>query len=207
MNPIPVKLYSDFICPYCFIGERVIEQLSAKFPIDIEWTGYEIHPEIPYGGMSLHSFGGDFMDGLWQRIAPLAESYGVKIDRPSVVANTHLALEGAEFARQAGKEALAKYRRAVFDAYFLEGKDIGDHGVLAEIAEKAGLDRAAFSKALDEGSFFDKVQDNREEALDNLVTGVPTTVIFGARIIGAQSPQVFEQAFERALEGKLAPAK
>ncbi|MCA9618089.1 MAG: DsbA family protein, partial [Myxococcales bacterium] len=78
MNPIPVKLYSDFICPYCFIGERVIEQLSAKFPIDIEWTGYEIHPEIPYGGMSLHSFGGDFMDGLWQRIAPLAESYGVK---------------------------------------------------------------------------------------------------------------------------------
>lgn len=207
MTAIPVKLYSDFICPYCFIGERVIERLSQKYDLEIEWTGYEIHPEIPTGGMSLHSFGGDFMDGLWERIVPLAESYEVKIDRPSVVANTHLALEGAEFARTIGKQALSRYRRAVFDAYFLGGQDIGDHQVLSQIAGNIGLDVDAFSKALDEQEFFDKVQDNREAAMDNLVTGVPTTLIYGARIIGAQSPQVFEQAFERALEGKLAPAE
>ena len=205
MKAIPLRIYSDFICPYCFIGERVIDRLAEKYPLEIDWVGYELHPEIPYGGMSLSSFGGDFMDGLWQRIAPLAESYGVTIGRPSTVANTHLALEGAEHARSVSREALAKYRHAVFDAYFLEGKDIGRHDVLAEIAGKAGLDTAAFTEALDSGRYFDAVQDNREEALDNLVTGVPTTMIYGARIVGAQPPQAFEHAFTRALEGKLAP--
>lgn len=199
MEPLRLTIYSDFICPFCYVGEKVIERVRRRHPVALDWVGYEIHPEIPESGGSMEALGAGFRDYLRERVLPLAERMDVRMDIPDILPNTHLALEGAAFAKN--YDGLDAYRLGVFDAYFQEGLDIGSHAVLSKIAENAGLPPGDFSDALDDRAYFDVVEENREEALDRMVTGVPTVIFEGGlRIVGAQSEEVFEQFVKRVLE-------
>ncbi len=197
MTPLSIALYSDFLCPYCYLLEQNLKKLAASYRFDIHWTGFEIHPELPPGGASPSVLGEAGRDALWERIGALAAEWGIEIRQPQYLPNTHLALEAAEFARAQGK--LEEFRDLVSRAYFLEGQDIGDHQVLRGLGERVGLNGAALSKALDEEEFFDAVQDNREKALDDLVTVVPVLLIEGLRFIGAQPVEEIERMIQKAL--------
>jgi len=197
MKPLPVTLYSDFICPYCYIAERVLARVAGRHPLDVTWIGYEIHPELPQAGASALFLGEAFREGLWQRVEKVASELGVALRAPPFLPNTHLALEAAEFARERGR--VLPFHEAVFSAYFERGANIGEHPVLLEAARGVGLDPAELSAALDERAYFDAVEENREKALDEFVTVVPTVVLIGGvRVVGAQSEEAFEAAIEKA---------
>lgn len=198
MDRIPVTIYSDFICPYCFLAENVLSRVIDRYPVRINWVGYEIHPELPQGGASAAVLGEALRDAIWSRVAPLAEQYDVDMRAPPFLPNTHLALEAAEFAKEQGRDA--EFRRLVFSSYFQNGVNIGEHAVLLRLGERAGLDGKELAKALDERRYFDRIEDNRAAALDEMVTGVPTFFFRGLRIVGAQDEEMFERALQKAAE-------
>jgi predicted DsbA family dithiol-disulfide isomerase len=195
-------LFSDFICPYCYVGERLAAPVLEEFGLALDWRGYEIHPEIPPEGLATNQTDRSGLERLWSRVETFAASLEVPIRRPSMIPSSRLALEGAELARREGK--LEPYRERIFSAFFREGLDIGDPDRLTELAVDAGLDRALFQEAIRARHFRDTIDEHREQAEDHLVTGVPTFFLFGVPVVGAQSSEAYRRSFARILERRAA---
>lgn len=197
-----VTLFSDFICPYCYLGERAAAPALADLGLELDWRGYEIHPETPPEGVPAEALARLGLGGGWRRIEAFAAEAGAPIARPPLLASSRLALEGAEMARGEGR--LAAYRERVFGAYFTGGLDIGNVNNLCDLAAEAGLDRSRFEAALRDRRFRETVDRHREEAEDLLVTGVPAFFLHGVPVLGAQPPEGYRRAFSRILSRRAA---
>jgi predicted DsbA family dithiol-disulfide isomerase len=129
-----ITAYSDYVCPWCYIGHARVERLVREFPVEVEWRPFELHPETPKSGARFSGrLGGSWRAMVYrENILGLARESGLAMKMPEIIANSHLALEAAEFAREHGRfEAL---HPALFKAYFEDERDIGDADVLCEIA-------------------------------------------------------------------------
>jgi len=197
-----VTLFSDFICPYCYVGERAAESALDALGLSLDWRGYEIHPEIPPEGVPAEALMRMGLGARWRGIESFAAQAGVPVVRPPLLPSSRLALEGAEMARREGR--LGAYRARIFGAYFTEGADIGNPSVLCDLAAEAGLDRTRFEAAVLGRRFREAVDRHREEGEDLLVTGVPTFFLHGVPVVGAQSPDAYRQAFARILARRAA---
>lgn len=124
------------------------------------------------------------------------EPYGIKFGDMVTLSNTHLSLEGAEFARDNGR--YHEFHNAVFKAYFTDGRNIGDMEVLLNIAEKCGIATSDFAASLDEGRYSERVEAGSVEAREKGVTAIPAFFIDGQpAITGA----VAEDRFREVLQG------
>jgi predicted DsbA family dithiol-disulfide isomerase len=197
-----VTLFSDFICPYCYLGERAAAPALAALGLELDWRGFEIHPETPPGGVPAEVLARMGLGGRWRQIEAQAAAVGVPIARPPRLSWSRLALEGAEMARREGR--LSDYRDRVFRAYFTEGADIADVNSLCGLAADAGLDRRGFAEALRARRFREDVDRHREEAEDLLVTGVPAFFLHGVPVVGAQSTEAYQRVFARILARRAA---
>ena len=122
-------MFSDFICPFCYIGFETVRKLQPEFGFELDLRGFQIHPEWPAKGLPLSQHP-RMMDPqarrlVWAHIQELAEAAGVMMKAPDVLANSRLALQAAEFARENGRGDTFDER--VFRAYFSEGLNIGLH--------------------------------------------------------------------------------
>jgi len=201
---LSVKVYSDYSCPFCFIGKARLETLAKEFAIKVEWRGLELHPEISRDGCTLEELFGERAVFLWGNAQQLANASELVMRRPPKVINSHLAHLGAEFARTHGR--FAAFHDRLFRAYFQQGKDIGSPQVLVKLAAKSGLPVADFEEALGHPRFERQVLAGFREALIAGVEGVPTFLVGDARIVGAQPLEVFREAFERLEAGAPQPA-
>ena len=120
------------------------------------------------------------------------EPYGLRFGERPWLSNSRLALEAAEYARDKGRyDAL---HHAVFKAYFSDGEDIGDMGVLLTIAASCGLDTGELERALDEGHHSIRVSQGTDQARQRGVTAVPTFFIEDApAITGAMAEKRFRE--------------
>lgn len=121
----------------------------------------------------------------------MAAQLGLPIVDRDWVSNSRLALEAAEFARD--QDLHHAFHRAVFHAYFAEGKDIGQLDVLREIAAAVGLDPDAMAEALDNGDYRARVDRDVLISQQIGITGVPAYILGNRAIIGAQPYEAFEQ--------------
>ncbi len=196
MTAIPLRIYSDFLCPYCYLAEKQLDRLRGDYEIKTTWIGFELHPEIPPAGLRAGALGSASFAGLWKQVEQSAQEYGIEIRPPAIMPNTHLALEAV---LELGDTPVGeKFRGRVFDALFLENRDIGSQSVLLDIAGQCGADVAKLRQALDERVHFDKVEENREAGYDELVTGVPTILVGGMRALGVQPLDVYRGLFDRS---------
>jgi predicted DsbA family dithiol-disulfide isomerase len=164
------------------------------------WISYEIHPETPPEGVSLERlFGPGILrsqEGQRQRCLELGLPFAAR----SLLSNSRLAIEAAEFAREAGRHP--EFHRAVLAAYFGDSRDIGDVEVLAEVAERMGLDPTILRARLSSGTYAAAREAARAEADRQGVTAVPTYIFAGgARVIGAQSLDYFRQLLSARARG------
>src|SRR5258706_11134072 len=138
---LKIVMFSDFICPFCYIGFDVIQKLKPEFDLQIEWRGFQIHPEWPADGASAaqqNQLGNaDARKQAWERISSMAESVGLAMKPPSVLTNSRLALVAAEFARDSGADHEA-FEERVYRAYFNEGANIGDRETGLQLAGDVG---------------------------------------------------------------------
>ncbi len=188
-----VIVYSDYICPFCFIGKERAERLEREFGVDVEWKGFEIHPETPAAGSDLASLGFDetTATAMRSRVLELSEEAGLELNLPSRISNSRLALQIAEFAKEKGK--FKEYHEAVFRAYWQEAKDIGRREQLFSLAAQAGLDLEELEAYLESGKAAGKLNQHLQEVREYGISGVPTFVIGDKMIVGAQPYKVLEK--------------
>ena len=191
-----VTVYYDYICPFCYLGTKRILELSKEFDLSIEWKGIEIHPEFPPEGkkrsktIKSKSFA--------KTIYTMAEEDSIEIKLPGYATNSRLALEASEFAKNNDK--FLNYHLGIYEAYFIEGLNIGEQSIVLSVAEKAGLDRAQLEESLNMRSMFDSIEDNKQKADQNLILGVPTFVFGSFPLHGNQSTQTMRDIIKRSLE-------
>ena len=203
-----LDIFSDPICPWCFIGKRRLERALAARPdlqIEVHWRAFQLNPEMPAEGMDRQlylelKFGGP---AAAQRIYDTIAEAGVseKIDFDfGAIRRTPNTVNAHRLIRRAGLEGTQDtVVEALFSRYFLAGEDIGDAAVLMKIAEEAGLapsDLEAFLAGAEES---DVVRSEDALARRTGIQGVPT-FIFANRfaLSGAHEPEVLIQMFELA---------
>jgi len=115
-----VIVYSDYICPFCYIGFHRIERLKEQYDLDVEWRPFELHPEIPKDGIVTEklSFPKGYLEMVMANVKRLADQDGIHFKLSDKVPNSQLALLISEFAKKKGK--FDEFHKLVFDDYWKE---------------------------------------------------------------------------------------
>lgn len=207
-----IEIWSDIMCPFCYIGKRKFEAALAAFDnkdvVEIEWKSFMLAPELQTDTTkNIHQFLADHKGmsleeatGMNDNVAHMAAQVGLTYNfDKSIVANSFNAHRFLHFAKQHGKQQEAE--ELVFQAYFTDGKNIDSAETLMGIATSLGLDAQAFAAAMGSGAFADEVLADIDEAQQLGVRGVPFFVFDRKYAVsGAQDPAVFLQTLEKSFE-------
>jgi predicted DsbA family dithiol-disulfide isomerase len=201
-----IDIVADTVCPWCYIGKRRLEHALAARPqlgLEIVWRPFFLNPDMPSEGMDraeymARKFGGRERAGrIYSSVAEAGESEDIKfrfdlIKRSPNTVNSHRLIHFAGLMER--QEEIVE---AIYRAYFLEGRDIGDVGVLSELAAEAGISSAEATRYLQAGTDRDVVVAGDERARSLGVNGVPCFIIERKYAVsGAQLPEVFHQVFD-----------
>lgn len=203
-----IDIYSDLVCPWCFIGKRRLDRvLEGELGADIElrWKPYQLYPGLPVEGVErapyLRSRYGDEADPAHvpSRIASEAALEGIELNFAAMqrLPNTQLGHRLLTYALPFGvQHDLAE---VLFRYYFQEGRDVGAPTTLTEAAQEVGLDVDASARALEDQNIAAQVKEELAEAADAGVGGVPCFMLAGSFALpGVQTPEVMVQFIERA---------
>ncbi len=203
-----IEIVSDVICPWCYIGKRRLEKAMAQRPdieFEIGWRPFQLNPDMPKEGADRKSyleakFGGpERAKGIYARVAAEGANEGIAFDfeRIKRTPNTLAAHSLLRWALETGVQYDLKER--LFQAYFLHGRDIGNHDVLADLAGLVGMDAALVKQKLDQGLDADTIQAEDQMAREMGITGVPFFIVerrFG--LVGAQPADALLQVIDKA---------
>ncbi|WP_277559368.1 DsbA family oxidoreductase [Acinetobacter beijerinckii] len=204
-----VDIWSDVVCPFCYIGKKRLEHVAAEAGIELEihWHSYELDQNAPAKHDTSNTerlakkYGRSFaeMEEMERNVAAMAASEGIDFQWQKANSgnsfNAHRIIHLAQ-SKGLGNEA----KEAFFHAYMTEGLAIGERGVVEEIASRIGLDNAEVEYVLDTDELADFVRHDEKIAHEQLkVTGVPFFV-FDQKLAlsGAQPREVFLQALQQA---------
>ena len=199
---LKVIVYSDYICPFCYIGFHRIEKLKEEYDLDVEWEPFELHPETPKKGFKMEglSFPKDYLEMVMTNVKRLADEDGLNLKFTGTLPNSQLALYISEFARVKG--VFDEFHKLVFDSYWIDGKDIGDLSLLIELAESVGLEKEEIMVYVKSDEPVKRMEKNMLELGKCGINGVPTFLIGNRFVVGAQSYEVFQRVIEQALHEK-----
>ncbi|MGD9599257.1 MAG: DsbA family oxidoreductase [Steroidobacteraceae bacterium] len=206
-----VEVFSDTVCPWCYVGKRRFEQAAAarpQFAIEVRWLPFELNPDMPPEGANraeyLRAKFGDanrFAD-TQRTLRDLGTDLGIdfhfeRIERAPNTRRSHALIAWAAGTPD-GARAQSGVKDRILNAYFSEGRDIGDPDVLAAIAHDAGLDADAARAAIDEPALHREIASLEARAHSWGITGVPAFVFERRYLVsGAQEPAVFLQLLDR----------
>lgn len=201
-----IDIFSDVICPWCFIGKKRLEKALTLRPLQdlqIHWRAFQLNPGMPEEGMDRQAylaakFGGpESAQRIYDTVGAAGRRSGVdfafdKITRtPNTVAAHRLVRLAERFGRQ---DAMVD---SLFQAYFLQGRNLSDKDGLVDIAADAGLDQAAARAFLDGDEETEAVLAEDAYARKLGIGGVPCFIVDGRYALsGAQEPEAFLPVFD-----------
>ena len=202
-----IEIYSDTVCPWCYVGKKRFELAARARPdigFDVRWMPFELNPTLPEGGVEREAYLAEkFGDptrvqAMQARLRELGLMRDIqfRFDLSRRMPNTRASHALLAFAGEHGDQDTTS--EALFKAYFEQGRDIGNRAVLVEIGAGAGLDAAELARALEGRRHYAEIEALERRAHEWGITGVPT-FIFDRRyaVSGAQETDVFLQVFER----------
>ena len=178
-----------------------IDQLRKAYDFEIKWVAFPLHPEIPEDGVALADlFKGAQVDinKVQARLKEAAAGLGILLGERTRTYNTRHAQELSKWAE--AQDAGEAFHRAVFKAYFVDGKNIGAVDELMKIVDALGLSEEAARKALASGTYKDAVDGEWARASQMGITAVPTFVMGKGTITGAQPYEVLEKFMRTNIE-------
>jgi predicted DsbA family dithiol-disulfide isomerase len=190
MSAVTLEVFTDFVCPWCYLATPRVEKLKRNLKIDVQWIYFPLHPDTPAQGLPLKDlFAGRGIDieAAHARLKTLMDAEGLVFNARTHTYNSRLA---QELAKGFDSDAL---REALYKGYFEFGKNLGDMEVLVEIARSCGVDPAAAREALTERTFKDAVDADWAKARGYGITGVPSFVAGNQKVVGAQPYEVLER--------------
>jgi predicted DsbA family dithiol-disulfide isomerase len=213
-----IEIWSDVVCPWCYIGKRRLEKALATFTeqhdgkagdVEIVWRSFELDPSAPKVPVETvaealgRKYGGGPEAGrqMIDRVEAVAAEEGLlfrhhqslRVSTVDAHRLLHLALETG------GPELQGRLKEALLSAYFVETENVADHGTLLRIAADTGLDEVRAKGVLVTDEYADAVEADIREAAALGATGVPFYVVdrkYG--VSGAQPSEVFTQVLEKA---------
>jgi predicted DsbA family dithiol-disulfide isomerase len=203
-----LDIYSDTICPWCFVGKRRLERaLAMRSPADltIQWRAFQLNPGMPAEGMDRREYlevkfgGSDRASRIYDAVRAAGESEGIdfafeRIERTPNTFDSHRLLRLAH-----GSGQQAELLEALFQAYFSRGADIGNRRVLLDCAERAGLDVGAAERFLANGAEAESTLAEDRLARRQGINGVPCFIFNGRfALSGAQPPEALTQLLDLA---------
>lgn len=204
-----IDIVSDTICPWCFIGKRRLERALAERadgdPIALGWRPFQLNPDMPDEGMERQAYlaakfgGAERAARIYAPIVEAGADEGIAFAFEKIVRtpNTLLSHRLIRRAGELGNQDAAV--EALFRAYFTEGRDIGDAGVVADIAGEAGLPRGEIAAYLASDTDLHAVTAEDKLARKLGIQGVPCFIIDRRVMVsGAQTPDILMLAFDYA---------
>lgn len=207
-----VEIWSDIMCPFCYIGKRNFESAFSRFEgrdnIEIEWRSFQLDPTIPKSNpvkenvyqylAARKGISYEQSAKMHERIIQMAKNAGLDYRfEKAIVANSFDAHRMIQLAKNKGLGDAAEER--LFRAYFTEGKDFGDHETLISIGKEIGLPEDEIKSALVSDTYAEKVEQDIQEAADIGVEGVPFFVFDRKYAVsGAQPSEHFLQALNQS---------
>lgn len=211
-DKLKIEIWSDVVCPFCYIGKRKFEAALADFKhapeLEIIWKSYQLSPEMKtIPGKSIHQYLSDHKrislseaTAMNNQVAGRAKNVGLQYNFDKAIpANTFMAHRFSHLARVQGVQNEAEEK--LFSAYFTEGKNIDDVDTLAQIGAEIGIDTGLVKNTLEGDEFAEAVRNDIQEAFSLGLRGVPFFV-FDRKfaVSGAQDSQVFLNTLEKAYE-------
>lgn len=207
-----VEIWSDLVCPFCYIGKRkfehALEQFEHKDEIEIQWRSFELQPGLKTDGSKnqyehlAESKGWtlDYSKKVHDHVTQSAKEVGLEYNFDiAVPANTFNAHRLSHLAAKHGLQGEAEER--LFRAYFTEGRDIDDDETLVELGVEIGLPEAEIREMLQGDLYADEVKKDIAKARQVGVQGVPFFVLNNKYAVsGAQPSEVFLEALQKAYE-------
>lgn len=204
-----IDIFFDLVCPWCFIGKHRMDRALAErpsLPVDLNWQPFQLNPGMPPGGMDRRDylsakFGGSGRAAqIYAMVAETAERDGLTLELDAIrrTPNTLDAHRLVRFATRHGRDP-AQVAEAIFQAYFQQGRDIGDRNTLADIGGEIGLDRDSVADHLASRTDINHVRSADAAARRMGIQAVPCFV-FDRRyaLSGAQEPDSFIPMFDLA---------
>ena len=214
---VTVTMTSDFICPWCLIGEQrlfeAIDSLPPGLEVQVDWLPFELNPQMRKDGMDRKLYRSQKF-GSWARSQELdaytvaagkREGIAFDYDRMTRTPNTFAAHRLTWLAAREGRQR--DVVEGILRGYFTEGRDIGDLDTLAQMAGEAGLDRERVSAFLASNEGEVEVRTLIDGALARSVAGVPHFDIDGSVVTGAQRPETLRHAILAAQARKAQAAE
>jgi len=179
MNYYPkLQVFFDYICPWCYLNTVSIDRVQKEYGIVVDWKAFSLYPEIPEQGIELSElFPGQKPNcgSGKDRMRSAAEELGLQLgENRKTVSNSRRAHELGKWAESMGKGDL--FRKAVFHAYFSEGRNIARLAELENIARKAGLPAEQVTLVIDKGLFAESVDSDWHMSEKLRIVGVPFVI-------------------------------
>jgi predicted DsbA family dithiol-disulfide isomerase len=186
---VHVKVYSDYICPFCYIAYLRLEKLRGEYDVDANWRFLEIHPDNPPEGKPVTELGypPEHWKMLMANLARMAEAEGVTLPERTFTTNSRRALKLAQAVLEEQPGVFERLNREIYEAYFLRGENIGDPAVLESLAASCGVDPAVVQRAWSDRQYEEVLDDNQRNAMQLRINGTPTYV-FGDQVYSGAIP-------------------
>ncbi|MEN8763200.1 MAG: DsbA family protein [Thiogranum sp.] len=184
---LKVTVFSDYICPFCYVGDARLNRLRTCFDLKVNWCFLEIHPETSPQGQSVTSL--NYPEETWTRMMAtfrqMAEEENLVFGEYNFTTNSRSALQLAEAAKAVDPAVFYRLHARLFEAFFSAGRNIGDRDCLHSLALDAGMTESQIGSAWQDEAVAKRLQRHLQAAQQLRVRATPTFFIGERRLDGA----------------------
>ena len=187
MNNQKLEVFTDYVCPWCYLGDARIKKIKNEFRVDIQLIHFPLHPETPTEGRTLIELFGSNQEDIDQkneRMKELMILENLPYKNRTHTYNSRLAQEIGAWAQSIDNET--SIHDNFFEAYFVQGLNVGLESVILDVVSKSGLNPEEARKVIKNRLFMKNIDDDWNKSRNYGVTGVPTYVYQKQSMVGAQ---------------------
>ena len=187
MNNQKLEVFTDYVCPWCYLGDSRIKKIKNEFRVDIQLIHFPLHPKTPTEGRTLIELFGSNQEDIDQkneRMKELMILENLPYKNRTHTYNSRLAQEIGAWAQSIDNET--SIHDNFFEAYFVQGLNVGLESVILDVVSKSGLNPEEARKVIKNRLFMKNIDDDWNKSRDYGVTGVPTYVYQKQSMVGAQ---------------------
>lgn len=214
-----VEIWSDVMCPFCYIGknnfEKALEKLPFKDEIEVEWKSFQLDPTLNPGETKTtfeyfkekKGVSEPQAKQMTEQVSKMGSIAGIHFNfDKAIITNTFSAHKLLHLAKKYDKAN--EMEEALFIAHFIDGKNVGDISILVDIAGSLGINTDEARKALTSEEFDHEVENDFSEAKNHGISGVPFFILNGKYAVsGAQPVEFFAGALQQTYDETVSPLK
>jgi len=193
---LKVTVFSDYICPFCYVGHHRLMRLRDEYDLKINWRFIEIHPETSADGEPVASleYPSEQWNQLMQNLEAVAKEEGIAMAEHTFTTNSRDALLLSEAAKQQGREKFYDLHEKLFKAFFVDSRNIGDRNILRELAADSDIDNELIESAWQDEKYQQNILSNYNEARRHEIQAVPSFIIGDRKLTGVVTEDVMRSA-------------